>query len=208
MIAAGTLKGARYTDIGHDDLVKAAKSYRPDPRFQQFAKRWLSAKLVATEQEPDLSAKPSASVNGSKLLQFSKAWFPWTFVTSFIKGRALLCIFLAIGVTILMSRPLFYVVLGKLITNAIKFALRKSVGFAAVVIDAFLEEISWQLDHDVMLVDPPTQRLDGHEHSHTVAGNRPGYPPAPDSKDVGTYALHFLSIIVGAVLGRTYPRAQ
>lgn len=46
VIAGGSLKGARYLDVSAEDLAKAARSYRSDPRFQQFAKRWIASKTL------------------------------------------------------------------------------------------------------------------------------------------------------------------
>ena len=50
VVAGGPLKGARYTDVGWDGLRKAAKSYRGDARFNQYAKRCLSERAFAISQ--------------------------------------------------------------------------------------------------------------------------------------------------------------
>ena len=42
IVAGGPLKGARFTDVGWNDLKKAAKQYKADPCFNQYAKRCLS----------------------------------------------------------------------------------------------------------------------------------------------------------------------
>ena len=45
-MAGGPLKGARFTDVGWNDLKKAAKQYKADPRFNQYAKRCLSELIL------------------------------------------------------------------------------------------------------------------------------------------------------------------
>ena len=45
VIEAGSLKGAHYLDVSPQDLARAARSYYGDPRFQQFAKRMVAARI-------------------------------------------------------------------------------------------------------------------------------------------------------------------
>ena len=39
VVSGGPLRGARYLDVGWEGLKKAARSYRADAPFNQFAKR-------------------------------------------------------------------------------------------------------------------------------------------------------------------------
>eukprot|EP00438_Fugacium_kawagutii_P036602 Skav217812 [mRNA] locus=scaffold889:69820:83430:+ [translate_table: standard] len=47
LMRGGPLKGARYTDVSWDDVKRAAKSYKGDPRFNQYAKRRLSERAFS-----------------------------------------------------------------------------------------------------------------------------------------------------------------
>ena len=41
-VAGGPLKGARYSEVSVEDLERSARSYRADPRFNQYAKRMVT----------------------------------------------------------------------------------------------------------------------------------------------------------------------
>ena len=47
-------------DVGWEDLKKAARSYRSDPRFNQFAKRRLSEQAFGNQS----AHSPAAEKNG------------------------------------------------------------------------------------------------------------------------------------------------
>ena len=50
VVAGGPLKGAKFLDVGWDDLKKASRSYRSDPRFNQFAKRKVSEQALGKQE--------------------------------------------------------------------------------------------------------------------------------------------------------------
>ena len=195
IVEGGSLKGAHYNDISIQDLGKAARSYRGDSRFQQYAKRMMAAHTLASDSTS--SGPPQADQVG----KVSSSLFYWCkyFLLKLLnrmKGRLLLsciCIFL-LGV--LLSRPRLYSVMGKLIVVGIKRVMRHSVGLIAMVFDAFLEEISDQLDSGSIQV--PMGRVE------PVAN----VPVTPDlsyqlqtSASFKEFALNLICIIVGTVLG-------
>ena len=66
----------------------------------------------------------------------------------------LVCILLLTSF-LLLSRPLFYVVIAKSLTLSVKFALRRSVGLLVVILDALLDEAVASLEAG--LISPPVQ---------------------------------------------------
>lgn len=198
-ITGGALKGARYLDISHEDLVKAAKAYRSDPRFQQFAKRWVASKLLdnGKDQTIEVVSGPTAP-SAPKVWTFCKAsasrLIPW------LKGRLIIVFMFLLVLGVLLSRPLLYVALGKLFALGIKALLRKTLGLVALVFDSFLEEIVLQLDPNYLghFLPPP---LEAHQHYPTPAPNQMEQP-----WNQGGLALQLICLIVGALLGQHWPR--
>ena len=89
-VAAGSLKGARYLDVGWEDLKKAAKSYKSDPRFNQFAKRCVSERALASEgAHVDAQEGNSDGHAGVRLGSICKRVMSWTFCKA--KGRIAVC---------------------------------------------------------------------------------------------------------------------
>ena len=125
VVAGGPLKGARYTDVGWDDLRKAAKSYRGDARFNQYAKRCLSERAFAVKSES------AESDEKGRRFRCSCSWFcmkaaTWVLAKARVKlGLVLLSVFI---ILLLLSRPLFYVVLARTLSLSVKLFLRRSIG--------------------------------------------------------------------------------
>lgn len=80
VITAGPLKGARYTDVCHDDLRKAARSYKHDPRFNQYAKRVMSEKALGNKSSIDTTSQSSRTWRTS-----CSEWVAW--IVSRARGR-------------------------------------------------------------------------------------------------------------------------
>ena len=199
VITGGALKGARYLDVSHEDLVKAAKAYRSDPRFQQFAKRWVASKLLDSGKDQTIEVVSStAAPSAPKVWTFCKASAPR--LIPWLKGRLLIVFVFLLMLGVLLSRPLLYVALGKMCALGIKVVLRKTLGLAALVFDSVLEEIIIQLDPNYLghYLPPPPE---AHQHYQTPAPNQMEQP-----WNQGGLALQFLCLIVGALLGQHWPR--
>ena len=207
VIEGGSLKGAHYTDVSNADLVKAARSYRGDVRFQQFAKRMIAAKTLAIgSSEPSRYHHTSvAAVPGitTRFLYGGKAFACWLFTK--MKGRVCISLFCFIIIGVLLSRPKLYYVLNKLMVAGIKKLIRHGVGTIAMVFDAVLEEIADQLD-STPLATPPENR----EVPIAYPTNSP-YIVMP-SNSITELTVHLLCIIIGTILspllGQRWPRAQ
>lgn len=92
VIQAGYLKGARYLDVGLEDLKKAARSYRGEPRFNQFAKRALAEKLLA-QDEPQSAERPVVDPPSGHLAQFfGRVCMLFRWLGSKFKGRTVLAL--------------------------------------------------------------------------------------------------------------------
>lgn len=148
VVAGGPLKGAQFFDVSWEDLKKAAKSYRADARFNQFAKRRVSQRALGSQ--PELPPK-ATKLEGS--MQWMKRWLLWLFVI--MRGRIVLSVILTLLLLILLSRPRFYVVLAKGLALGLRLVLRRSVGLLALLIDAILDEAAVSLETSLMA--PPVQ---------------------------------------------------
>ena len=118
IVNAGPLKGARYTDVCLDDLRKAAKSYKEDPRFNQYAKRVMSEKALG-------NVKPEvAAADGPKTWKtLCREWAACT--VSKVKGKTLWAFFALLIYCILLSRLLFYVVVAKSVTVVVRKKMKQ-----------------------------------------------------------------------------------
>lgn len=93
---------------------------------------------------------------------------------------------------------MFYVVVAKGITVAIRLVLRRSSGFIALLLDALLDEAAAHLEASLLVAPAPTQQ----PPQHTV--------PPFEIQTHDTYAtilMRFFFTAVGALLGRHW-RAQ
>ena len=108
IVAGGPLKGARFTDVGWNDLKKAAKQYKADPRFNQYAKRCLSERAFSSQADPSEKAAESNCCK-RRCSQFGQKPGAWILAKAKVK-LGLACILLLTAL-LLLSRPLFYVVI-------------------------------------------------------------------------------------------------
>lgn len=174
-----------------EDLRKAAKSYKHDPRFNQYAKRMMSEKALG-------STKPETAIqdNAKTWKTRCSEWLSW-FVSK-AKGRTILVLLLCLGALLLLSRPLFYVVVAKTLTIAVRMMLRRSVGLIVLLLDAILDEAAANLEAS-LLTAPPVQPMHTDQPPHTFQ--------VQQHSTYVTILMHFLFTAVGAVLGRHW-RAQ
>ena len=195
VIQAGYLKGARYLDVGLEDLKKAARSYRGEPRFNQFAKRALAEKLLA-QDEPQSAERPVVDPPSGHLAQFfGRVCMLFRWLGSKFKGRTVLALCILVLFLLILSRPLFYVVLGKAIGAFLKVALRRSVGIVITVLDAILEEAAAGLDTGMMPVTSPRQ----------INAQLPVQFEVQPAPTFGNLFLNLLFAILGGFAGRRMP---
>lgn len=190
VVSGGPLKGAQFFDVSWEDLKRAAKSYRADPRFNQFAKRRVSQRALGTEP----SSMPKAS-KWTTVRTHLKSWCLW--MLALMRGRIVLSIFIMTLFLVLISRPLFYVVLAKGISLCVKLLLRRSVGLLVVLLDAISDEAATSLE--TTLIAPPS------------------VGPAPAAQNIEyqlqqhhffyQWILHGFFGVIGAFIGH-YLRAQ
>lgn len=192
-VAAGPLKGARYPEVCWSDLRKAAKSYKQDPRFNQYAKRMMSERALGAASKGD--DKPNESAKTWKM--WITEWAVWLFVKA--KGKALLALCLGFLTLLLLSRPLFYVVLTRSLTMAVRLLLRRSVGLVVLLMDAILDEAA--ANSEASLISPPVV------HNTPVSSNVQAF----EVQQYHSYSMvlfHIFFTCLGALLGRHLPRNQ
>ena len=181
--------------MGLEDLKKSARSYRGEPRFNQFAKRALAEKLLA-QDEPQSTERPVVNPPSGHLAQFfSRGCMLFRWLGSKFKGRTLLALCVLVVFLIILSRPLFYVVLGKAIGAFLKVALRRSVGIVITVLDAILEEAAAGLDTGMMPVTSPRQ----------INAQVPAQFEVQPVPTFGNLFLNLLFAILGGFAGRRMP---
>ena len=143
-IVGGTLKGAHYGDVSETDLRKAARSYRGDPRFAQFCKQWVAAETVAPDDEPSCLGHQSA--NSVPTTSVSLTWKAWgyQFVCNFgrwtygkCKGRWISAFFAFSFFMLVISRPAFSRLCGRLLGITIRLAFRRGLYLLTVLVDYF-----------------------------------------------------------------------
>lgn len=115
VISGGPLKGARFTDVSWDDLKKSARSYRSDPRFNQYAKRRLSERALASNAERPEVLQSSRVEPGSRCSRLCRGLGHFLLARAKVKFWVTLLIILLFF--LLLSRPLFYVVVAKMPTH-------------------------------------------------------------------------------------------
>lgn len=189
MISGGPLKGARYTEVSWEDLKKAARSYKQDARFNQYAKRRMSERALGKDQKKD-----SVDDGPPSFKKRCAEWVLWFYCKS--KGKALIVFLIFMLTCILLSRPLFYVVIAKSISMAVRLALRRSVGLVVLLIDAILDEAAVNLE--ATLIAPPNMQSPNSQNT------LPTYE-IQQQQFMGNLLMYLLFTCVGLVLGRHLP---
>ena len=203
VVQGGTLQGARYSDVSEQDLRKSARSYRGDARFRQFCKQWVASQIVAPESlvqgtkqlgQPDVLANASwwsklktlTLTNCKQFLseRFKGRW--WTFLT-------LLCL-----VLVVVSRPAFGKLCGRVIGLSVRVFIKRSMGLLLTVLDSILEEAVEQVEQ-ALLPPPSVFNTDGTANTKTS--------PAGQHSTSLQLMLHVVCLIVGSFLGRMISNA-
>lgn len=200
IVAGGPLQGARYLDVGWDDLRKAARSYRGDARFNQFAKRVLSERALGNPNDNSSSSKPATAVGWKDFfINKLKVWFNW--IMSKAKMKMGITAALFVLVIILLSRPLFYTVLAKSLALSIRVLLRRSVGFVVMIMDALLDEAASSLE--TYLLTPPGM----HEPPQMAPHMPPPYDLTTAPRTLREILWHGLFTVLVVLIGHRLPRA-
>lgn len=196
VITGGPLKGAHYHDISFEDIKKSAKSYRGDPRFNQYCKRYLSQKALQDSGEGALPTEVGPQPSRCCCLRGK-----FIVVAGWVWGKAKvklgLSILLVLICLVVLTRPLFYVVLSRAIKASIKFMLRRSCGLIIVLIDAFLDEAATQLDPGLISAPSPAVVADDTAVRYEL------------QQITGIHMLlwNSLFVLVGVLIGHRLPRA-
>ena len=196
MVANGPLKGAHFFDVSWEDVKKAAKAYKADPRFNQFAKRCVSERALAPDDSAPSDAKSGEERNGLDFKSRAKSTAVWLF--SKIKGRLLLVMLLVFILLVLLSRPLFYVVLARSLALSIRMVIRRSVGAIILVLDAVLEEAAQSLEPELI--------ASTNYAASSLNHNQPGQVQER-TYYFNSVWTHVFLVIIGGLFGRHYPAA-
>ena len=194
VVANGPLKGAHFFDVSWEDVKKAAKAYKVDPRFNQFAKRCVSERALAPDDSAPSDAKSVEEKTGLDFKSRAKSTALWLF--SKIKGRLLLVMFLVFILLVLLSRPLFYVLLAKSFALSIRVVIRRSVGAIILVLDAVLEEAAQSLEPELIA---STNYAASSLNQHGQVQERTYY--------FNSVWTNVFLVIIGGLFGRHYPAA-
>lgn len=174
--------------MGWEDLKKAAKSYKSDPRFNQFAKRCVSERALASEgAHVDAQEGNSDGHAGVRLGSICKRVMSWTFCKA--KGRIALFVALAFLCLLILSRPKFYILVGKSLTLGVRLALRRSFGMITLILDAILDEAVESFEQPGLIA--PVQVGNQIQQQHDTSN---------------AWLLHVLCGVIGALMGRQLPR--
>lgn len=131
-------------------MKKVSRSYQQDARFHQFAKRVVSQKALG---DSSASSSTSEAATSKSLKTRSYEWLVWFFAKT--KGKMIFTACVILLLCLLMSRPLFYVVLARGLALALRIFLRRSVGLIVTLLDALLDEAAASLE--ASFIAPPVQ---------------------------------------------------
>lgn len=192
-VQAGPLKGARYGDISFEDLKKSARSYRSDPRFNQYAKRIISEKALGNAQDSE-SAKNEKSSTSCRCCSWKRTleWGTWLLLKS--RGRIFLFSLALVVLLLLMSRPLFYVVCAKGLRVVVRLILRRSVGLLVLLIDSILDEAAASIEAGLLTPPSPPETA-------TVADN-PVRLEIQQYNAMSLLLMNSLFTLAGILMGR------
>ena len=197
VVAGGPLKGARFLDVGWEDLKKAARSYRSDPRFNQFAKRRLSEQAFGNQS----AHSPAAEKNGKhfgccKLISsIPRMLLQW--LLGKLRGRIMLSLMLVVISEVVLSRPLFHVLVAKSLATSVRLIIRRSVSLVIMLVDTILDEAVTSFESS--LVAPPYMMPD-----ESTQGSNSSSHPFWQPGFLTTLLLHCLFAMIGALFGQRW----
>ena len=204
VVQGGGLQGARYSDVSEIDLRKSARAYRGDARFRQFCKQWVAIQTVAPENFVGGAKPANTDVDSDKSCGWwtkikrttfggYRQWFLETF-----RGRFLTCVGCLLLTLVVISRPAFGRLCGRVIGLSIRVIVKRSLGLLLTVLDSILEEAAEQVEQ--ALLPPPG----------VFIGDRTTDARSPQTTQHSTslqLMLHLVCLIVGSLLGRVITNA-
>lgn len=188
-IVGGPLKGAQYGDLQESEIAKASKAYRGDPRFLQYCRLYMASKVLDVTDEP--LEKSEDRFIAAKLRHFATRISP-IFSQCFKSDRRYHVFFGCLFFLLLLSRPSFSILCGKVSILVIKTFIKKSIALVTMILDAVLEEAVNQVDSTFL--PPPAVQMN----------TLPGHAIVERGTELYQLFLHLGCLIFGALLGRQY----
>ena len=202
-VSGGSLRGARYSDLPDSDIRKYSKGYRGDPRFVQYCKQFVSLELVnkspiqeGTREILDSNSSETSSVKKMFRLMESIGNRIKQFVQERFRGRWFSFGILSCFLCIVISRPAFGRLCGRVFSLILRLCLRRIVGLISIVIDSVLEETAVQLEEALMT---PPETIPTRE-----VPNHIGHPP---TNSFSQLLMNGLCVVLGSLLHRTFQHA-
>ena len=199
-ISGGSLRGARYSDLPDSDIRKYSKGYRGDPRFVQYCKQFVSLDESPIQEGTRVSPGPSSSEIssvkkffrlmdgiGNRIKQFVQERF---------RGRWFSFGLLSCFLCIVISRPAFGRLCGRVFSLILRLCLRRIVGLISIVIDSVLEETAAQLE-EALMTPPET----------IPTRDVPNHTGHPSTNSFSQLLMNGLCVVLGSLLHRTFQHA-
>lgn len=195
-VSGGPLKGALYGDLPESEVAKSAKGYRGDPRFMQYCRQYMASKLLEGTEQPGRQSESQAKL--SRIVEWVAKNAPYVYKNSahVYKTRFLIISLLFI---LVITRPSFSILCGKLTVLVVKTVFRKSIAFVTMILDTILEEALLQVDSALTSTMTPSLR----EPVPQVHGMEP-MDHQPQSLQL---VMQLACLAVGTLLGRNYALA-
>lgn len=128
-------------------------------------------------------------------------WGLW--ILQRLRGKVLFSIAALALLFLLLSRPMFYVVLARTISVSVRLLLRRSIGLVVVLMDSLLDEAAYSLE--THFIAPPPTNVDGVSRGNAASHTYNDREIQPQHPFV-TLLLHGLIAFAGALIGRHWPR--
>lgn len=203
MVSGGSIRGARYSDLPDSDIRKYSKGYKGDPRFVQYCKQFVSAELIDESSTPE--GAQNLPMQASTEVRPFKTSLMWLnsfgdglrrFVRDYCRGRWFSLGIFTCFLFIVISRPAFGRLCGRIFSLILKLIFRRVIGLLSVIVDSVLEETVVQLE-EALTTAPETIPI----------RDIPNYVVQPSTNSFSQYLLNGLCILVGSLLHRTFQRA-
>ena len=203
VVAGGSLRGARYSDLPDSEIRKCSKGYRGDPRFVQYCKQFVSSELVddscipapITKVSDEKQCEASTFMKGIQIPQ-KFLTYVGQMVQHHFRGRWLSFGFLVCFLCIVVSRPAFGRLCGRIFSLVIRMCFRRVIGLISVIIDSVLEETAIHLEEALM---PSPETIPTRES--------PNYVMQPQTHSFSQLLMNGLCVGLGSLLHRTFQRA-
>lgn len=161
----------------------------------------MSEKALGPKKEDFENQKPKDC--WKQIGKHCKSFGGW--LLSKAKLRLGLAFAVSLLLVMLLSRPLFYVVLAKSVALTVRVSLRRTMGLVAAVLDAILDEAATHLENNLN----PTPMVT-YQTAQSASGPTPQqfqqFQVQPMNSFVA-YLLHGMCTLLGVIIGHRLPRA-